>query len=263
MNYTVIFKQLIEYQDLNEDGVFQYNESLPGMPLLTLTSVKWIFSGFTTEQDGDVITALHFNFTSEEIMVGLYAGLDITISMHLYLEDQVIEGYELEGGAEVKFDIYLSDWPWQEEDSNLAIRFDIVLAEGNQIRNQHNQPIDATINTTNNERKLENDENKVKQMLTFENQEHSAFFGYANQSKIRNTFETQYRYGSVNASYSTSGENVLKLFICFEHFDELIYDPSLGTLDEDFSGVSLSWITALIAPIILAALIRVSKQNKK
>ena len=260
---NVMFKQLHEYQDLNEDGAFQFNESLTGNPPLSLSSIQWIFSGFDVEETGDVTTAAHFNFTSDSIIGAAYNDLEITIAMHLYLEDQVIDGYELIGGAEFKFDIYIDGWPWQEDDSLLALRFDITPEEGSQIKNQNNQVIDTSTTTTNNEQQLAAEVNQIKQRLTIENDENGLFFGYANQSRIRNTYESQYRYGSVNASCSSTGDGILQVFLSFEHADSIIYDPSLGTDDSGVAETASSWIAAVILPILAVAIVRISYYFKR
>ena len=262
LTYNVMLKQLIEYQDLNEDGAFQYNESLPGVPIFTLTSAKWLFSGFETDEVADVVTAIHFNFTLEQMMGLLYQDLDITIAFHLYMDDVDIGGYDLVGGTELKFDLYISGWAWEEVDSLLAIRFDITPAEGSQIRNQHNQPIDATINTTNNEMKLQN-KAEMKQKFEIEQEGNKAYFAYANQSRIKNQYESQYRYSEVNGSCSTSGEGTLQLFLSFEHFDELIYDPSLGTDDSGITETSIAWVSAIVLPILAIAVLKIAYKKKK
>ncbi len=259
---NVMFKQIHEYYDLNEDGVFQYNESLVGFPPLSLSSIQWIFSGFDVEETGGVTTAAHFNFTSDTIIGAIYDELDITIAMHLYLEDQIIDGYELIGGAEFKFDIYINGWPWQEVDSLLALRFDITPDKGSQCKNQNNQVIDTSVDTTDNEQKLV-EKNQIKQKLQFEKNGNGAFFGYANQSRIRNTTESQYRYGSVNASYSSTGDGILQIFLSFEHADSIIYDPSLGTDESGVAETASSWIAAVILPILAVAVVRVSYYFKR
>ncbi|MCG3221601.1 MAG: hypothetical protein H7641_09505 [Candidatus Heimdallarchaeota archaeon] len=264
LNYTVIFKQLIEYEDLNEDGVFQSNESLTGMPFLTLTSISWIFSDFDVEETEGLVTAIHFNFTADEIIGVLYDDLDITIAMHLYLEDQVIDGYELVGGTELKFDLYINGWPWDADTNLLALRFDIILSEGMQVRNQLNLPIDTTVNNAGNEKKLENKVGELKQELTFQNEEKTAFFGYSNEAQIKNQTASQYEYGSVNASYCATGDNVLRIYLSFEHFDYLIYDPSLGTYDSgEEDSVPFAWVTAIIAPVVFVAALKASNYYRK
>ena len=261
LNYTVLFKQLVEYQDLNEDGVFQYNENLAGSPIFSLMSVKWTFSGFEVEEEAGITTAVHFNFTSSQIMGVFQPDLEIVITAHLYLEGQEIDGYELEAG-ELKFDLYISGWDWAEVDSFLAVRFDITPSEGAQFRNTHGQPVDTGVNSTNLEKKAQLVENKMKQQFNISAANEVGYFGFANQSQIKTLAENQYRHSNVNASYSSNGAGTLQVFLSFEHFDELIYDPSIGsyTIDDETEGTPLS-IIAAIAPLVVFAVLRKRKEN--
>ena len=262
LEYNVMFKQLLEYEDLNEDGAFQYNETIEGTPMVSLTSIKWLFSGFVTDEVNGEIQAIHFNFTSDEIVGMISPDLEVNIAMHLYLEDQIIDGYELLGGAEFKFDLFISGWEWANNDTLLALRFDITPGEGYEIKNQNNQTVDTTINTTNEEEKVTPVADQIKQRFSIENDENVAFFGYANQSKIMK--EEQLSYGSVNASISTTGDGSMQLFLSFEQFDELHYDPSLGTDDSgDSDSVPVSWVTFITLPLVAAAALLLSKQSKK
>ncbi len=262
LEYNVMFKQLLEYEDLNEDGAFQYNETIEGFPMVSLTSLQWLFSGFVTDEVDGEIQAIHFNFTSDEIVGMISPDLEVNIAMHLYLEDQIIDGYELLGGAEFKFDLFISGWDWANNDTLLALRFDITPGEGYEIKNQNNQTVDTTINTTNEEEKVTPLADLIKQRFSIENDENGAFFGYANQSKIMK--EEQLSYGSVNASVSTTGDGSMQLFLSFEQFDELHYDPSLGTDDSsDSDSVPISWVTFITLPLVAAVALLISKQSKK
>ena len=263
LEYNVMFKQLLEYEDLNEDGAFQYNETIEGVPMVSLTSLQWLFSGFVTDEVDGAIQAIHFNFTSEEVVGMVSPDLEVNLAMHLYLEDQVIDGYELLGGAEFKFDLYISGWDWANNDTLLALRFDITPGEGYEIKNQNNQIVDTSSPTTNEEEKVTPVADQIKQRFSIKNDENGAFFGYANQSKIMK--EEQLSYGSVNASVSTTGDGSMQLFLSFEQFDELHYDPSLGTDDSGDSsdGVPVSWVTFITLPIVAAAALLLTKQSKK
>jgi hypothetical protein len=76
--------------------------------------------------------------------------------------------------------------------------------------------------------------------------------------------EEQFSYGSVNASVSTTGDGSMQLFLSFEQFDELHYDPSLGTDDSgDSDSVPISWVTFITLPLVAAAALLISKQSKK
>ena len=264
LNYTVIFKQLAEFEDLNDDGVFQSNETLTGMPYLALTSVSWIFSGFDVDETNGIVTAVHFNLTADEIIGVAYDELDITIAMHLYMEDQVINGYELVGGTELKFDLYISGWPWDADTNFLALRFDIILSEGMQVKNQFNQQIDTSVDNSGSEKELEHKAGELKQELTFQNEEKTAFFGYAKEAQIKNQTASQYEYGSVKASYCATGDNVLRIYLSFEHFDYLIYDPSLGTYDSgEEDSVPFAWTTAILTPVVFVAALKASNYFRK
>ena len=262
LEYTVIFKQLIEYEDLNDDGVFQYNETVEGAPMIALTSIQWIFSGFVTDEVGGEIQAIHFNFTSDEVVGPAFDDLNVTIAMHLYLADQIINGYELIGAAEFKFDLYISGFEFSEVDSLMALRFDITPGEGYQIKNHFNQLIDTSINTAGDEEKVAQT-TALKQRFMIENDENGAFFGYAKQCRVMN--ESTWRVGGVNASISTVGDGSLQLYLSFEQFVELQYDPSLGTEDsgEETESTSSSWVAFITIPIVAFAALTISKRNKK
>ncbi len=262
LEYNVMFKQLLEYEDLNEDGAFQYNETIEGTPMVSLTSLQWLFSGFVTDEVDGKIQAIHFNFTSDEVVGMISPDLKVNIAMHLYLEDQIIDGYELLGGAEFKFDLFISGWEWANNDTLLALRFDITPGEGYEIKNQNNQTVDTTITTTNEEEKITPAADQIKQRFSIENDENGAFFGYANQSKIMK--EEQLNYGSVNASISTTGDGSMQLFLSFEQFDELHYDPSLGTDDSgEADSVPISWVAFITLPLVASVALLLSKQSKK
>ena len=92
--YSIMFKSLIEYMDYNGDGVFQYNETgiwkeqAPGEPvfsnILSLSSVRWTFSGFDVEyiditEEQKEVSAVHFSYISESVKAPNYSEFEIEI----------------------------------------------------------------------------------------------------------------------------------------------------------------------------------------
>jgi len=243
LSMNIMFKLLAEFYDFNEDGVFQYNETNiwgsepPGIgeirytTILALPSVTWEFSGFEPEEVDGTTVAVHFNFTSTSISDPFYAGLELAIEAHLYMEDQIIDGYALEGGRELKFDLIVKNWPWQKDDTNLAIRFDISTDnDEDEIEQEPGKPIDTGSDTTGMEQKAEHTED-VKQAVTINHDDVEGYFAYATQSQ--NRINNEYQTKGVEASYCTDGDNI-QYYLCFEHFDdELIYDPSIGSITSD------------------------------
>jgi len=66
VDYHVMFVKFFEANDTNSNGVYDVEtDVMVGAPL-ALPTADWEFSGFELEQEGDNVTAVHFNFTSTE-----------------------------------------------------------------------------------------------------------------------------------------------------------------------------------------------------
>ncbi len=279
-SFNIQFKSIIEYMDYNEDGAFQNDETglwkdtSPSMPvysnILALSAVQFEFSGFRVDyiditEEQQEVAAVHFDYTSTSVHVPNYGDFEIKITVHMYLADQVIDGYEIMGGAEMKFDVTMNNWPWQREDSNLALRFDITpTTNTHRINDTNGQLINNYENSTGSEYKVQNQE-QVKQQFTLGDEHYQAFFAYATQAKynISNT----YQYRTVNASYSCVGDGTVQTYLSFEHFDdEVTYDPSIGTLEDPIveeSGFGVVEIVTISTVSVLVITLLSRKLKKK
>ncbi|GAH13807.1 unnamed protein product, partial [marine sediment metagenome] len=221
--YNVMFHSLTEYLDYNEDGVFQFNETglwkedAPPGPVfsntLPLSSVRFTFNGFEVDYEigTEELTAVHFNYTSETINAPNYGDFEITIVVHLYLNDQDIDGYELIGGQEMKFDVIMNNWPWQREDSNLAMRFDIIpmnVAYNYRLNDTNGNLVNMDENTTGSEYKVLNHGEGVKEQFSIGDEQYEGFFAYANQAKY--LINNSYEYKQVNCSVSSQGDGTVQ-----------------------------------------------------
>ena len=274
VSFNIMFQSIIEYMDYNEDGVFQYDETgiwkdIPApnpvfSNVLSLSSVRWTFSGFNVDyvditEDLQEVAAVHFTYSSESIIVSHYSDFEMDIVVHMYLNDQIIDGYEILGGAEMKFDIVMRNWPWQRNDTNLALRFDIIPTTNSYRLNDTNgKEIDYSQDTTGSELKVQNHAENVKEQFLIGGEQYRAFFAYANQAKYN--VSNQYQYRTVNASYSSTGNGAVKTYLSFDHFeDEVTYDPSIGSLEgpvitED-SGLGTLEIVTISLVSVLAIVI--------
>ena len=277
--YAVMFHSITEYLDYNEDGVFQFNETglwqqeAPLGPVfsstLALSAVRFDFSGFDVEYIAgtEELAAVHFNYTSETINAPNYGDFEITIVVHIYLADQEIDGYELIGGQEMKFDIIMNNWPWQREDSNLALRFDIIpmnSAYTYRLNDTNGNPVNTNENTTGYEYKILNNGDGVKEQFSIGDEQYQAFFAYANQAKYM--INNSYEYKNVNCSVSSLGDGSIQTYLSLEHFDdEITYDPSIGTLEDpslDESGFGVVEIVTISAVSVLAITLLARKFKK-
>ncbi len=272
-SFNVQFKSITEYMDYNEDGAFQNDETglwkdtTPSGSIysnvLALSAVDFNFSGFRVDYidiEGQTeVSAVHFDYTSTSVSVPNYTNFEIMLTVHMYLANQTIDGYEIMGGAEMKFDITMNNWPWQREDSNLALRFDITpTTNTHRINDTNGLLINNYENSTGSEYKVQS-QDQVKQQFTIGDEHYQAFFAYANQAKynISNT----YQYRTVNASYSSVGDGTVQTYLSFEHFDEeVVYDPSIGssigpTIETAETGtlelVTISAVTVAVVAIIV------------
>ena len=277
--YAVMFHSLTEYLDYNQDGIFQFNESglwqqeTPAGPVfsstLSLSAVRFAFSGFNVEYiDGtEDLYAVHFNYTSETINAPNYSGFEITIVVHIYMDDQVIDGYELKGGQEMKFDIIMNNWPWQRDDTNLAMRFDIIpmnSAYTYRLNDTNGKPLNTDNNTTGYEYQVLNHGEAVKEQFSIGDEKYQAFFAYANQAQY--LINNSYEYKTVNCSVSSLGDGSLQTYLSFEHFDdEITYDPSIGSLEDlslDETGFGVVEIVTISAVSVLAMTFLLRKLKK-
>ncbi len=252
VKYTVNFVSLIEFEDLNQDGVFQLNETqgnsgTSGDPLtvLPLAKVDWIFEGFqndTDEQGGT--TAVHFNFTSADINDPDYNNVELQIRCHLYLADQELDLdgaiYPLLGSTELKFDIIIANWPWTNPDNLLTLRFQIrpvcytpnrlctPVAEEFQAQNKLN------VSEAMKQAQRFRGTAEPKQQFSFEVENQvAAYFAFANRVMLKS--KNAESFGTVECSYMTDGTNV-QVYLTFPHFEEsIVYDPSVGIVSSSIS----------------------------
>lgn len=271
--FNVMFKSLTEYLDFNEDGVFQYNETSiwkddpnPPMPpqpnTLALSSIRWVFSGFDVDykEGTDEVSAVHFNFTSDLIMEPFFSGFEIEIRAHMYLDNTVIDGYQVLGKTELKFDVAMNNYPFQRNDTNLAFRFDISpLKHTYQLNDTNGLACETKINTTSEELKVQNTE-AIKQMYKISGEGVEGHFAYAKQARYN--ISNQYQYRTVNASYASQGDGTLQTYLSFEQFeDEIVYDPSIGTDDTVFKTGSLDLVFIGTGALMIVGLVLLRRRK--
>ena len=118
VTYHVMFNQLLEFVDSDEDGTYTPGTDMLTSQVFSLSGIHWDFSGFTTDTDANgTITAVHFNFTTDSVPIYGFQDLFIQLRCHVTIEEL----------AAMKFDVVISGWPWARSDSYLALRWDITV----------------------------------------------------------------------------------------------------------------------------------------
>lgn len=117
LTYHVQFVLLIEFNDTNSDGIYTPGTDQVIDPNLALGAIDWDFSGFLTEEDAGTTTAVHFNFTLNDVQRPGFDNLYMELRCHINATND----------NSLKFDIVISGWPWTNNDTSLALRWDMLV----------------------------------------------------------------------------------------------------------------------------------------
>ena len=155
--FAVSYRTVVEFEDLNADGVYQMNETIASVPL---SAFDWnLQTGSVTNENGhnEEVYATYIkgglkseeiddDWTSEngdgnsvfsisdddpgELDLSMYKDMTLQFYGHLYMDDYVgsitnDEGvqanYTISGGVEFKIDIEIGNFPFQSNTSKIAI----------------------------------------------------------------------------------------------------------------------------------------------
>ncbi|MFX0107796.1 MAG: hypothetical protein ACFE7R_05915, partial [Candidatus Hodarchaeota archaeon] len=216
-DYHVMFSRLFEANDTNGDGTFEVGIDGFVGGVFSLPMADWEFSGFLTEEQNDVITAIHFNFTNTETYDHHSPGMQITVPgmtsgpghmnpMNVEIEIRV--HFYLATPDQFKFDLRISGWEWTDDDSILVFQFAVAESDHGQMMEDREVP------------SIEHEFNRFSFGDAWMQYEQNAFAGNASHQV------------SVRASH---GEGLMahdhnSIFLAFENFGDetLDYDPILG-----------------------------------
>lgn len=215
-DYHIMFNRLFEANDTNENGAFDRGIDYLVGSLFRLPMDDWEFSGFVTEEQNDVITAIHFNFTNTNTYDHHGSGMTTIPGMPgmpghtnpMDVEIQIRIHFYLATPDQFKFDLVVSGWEWTSTDSILVFQFAVGESE-------HNRNISE------------------RDVSTIDHEGQEFTFGNAWMEYAQNAFAGNASHQvQVRASH---GDPLMvqerkSIFIAFEYFGDetLEYDPILG-----------------------------------
>ena len=243
VDYHVMFVKMFEANDTNADGVYTNGtDTMIGAPFV-LPTIGWEFSEFVVDQEGDNITAVHFNFTTTTEFdprpegVGMDYGnlpnlpaFNVTIEVRVHLN--------LSTPGEMKFDLIVDGWNWTYEDSILVLQFNLTESNHGEVQGDSDP----------------SGFHKTGTMFQFEN----GYFGYEETAlAANNSLQVRASYGE-----GTGLEAGQAIYLAFENFgnETLEYDPTLGIESSSSSGIvldpmTLALIGGAVVVLLLAAVI--------
>jgi hypothetical protein len=194
LTYHVQFYQLIEFNDTNSDGTYTNGTDHVVAPILGLARVSWDFSGFLTETNNSEVTAVHFNFTLNDVQGPGISYDDLYMELRCHINTT--------NDNELKFDIVISGWPWVYNDTYLALRWDLMVQSPGTHTYRH------------------------AYQYRYENQNYTfdgAYFAYQHSANVGNDTV------DVTCNYEDHPDKTI-FYLVYANFgdDELVHDPIIG-----------------------------------
>ncbi|MHA1992425.1 MAG: hypothetical protein ACW981_17235 [Candidatus Hodarchaeales archaeon] len=198
-------EKLVEYTDLNGDGLFQENESV--QELIFLRNTVWEFSRMKAND-----TTIVFSFYTTEVSAPGFESVFINFTNFLNRDSQ-----------ELKFDIEIKDWPWDSDSNRLGLKFRFgmnVFTQRIHHRHMYNKTIDNPLNNSDHEGLYYRD-NKSGLISNYFSSVNTAWADVpTNSIEVTSQFDTS--LGLLSAD----------IYLNYEYFgDQLIHDPILGVGD--------------------------------
>ncbi|MHA2201115.1 MAG: hypothetical protein ACXABN_14655 [Candidatus Thorarchaeota archaeon] len=291
--FMAAYTMISEFEDANGDDAYQFNETLYAAPL---GAYEWTLQTGSIENQDGVTTEVWLKYTKSGIHEGgpgddhmmpgidmmspLYGEVsdinrfeDVTLQFwaHIYFEDyngsiSDSEGnstnYTIAGGTELKIDIEIGNFPFSNENSNVAIQtmLNENMGMGSMMQQSHmsgNSMMDWSTEYGN-ETRFDNVMGTHMQQIDFIDaisRTTQGFYKWLNQAVISwpgGLSETV----NVTASYVPTGMG-LSVFLAYPNFGNgsLLHDPSIGLI-EGSNPLSLTPLNPLaIGSIIVFAVL--------
>ncbi|MHA2118442.1 MAG: hypothetical protein ACW98J_05950, partial [Candidatus Thorarchaeota archaeon] len=217
-DYHITFSKLFEANDTNGNGAYDPGVDPRYGDPYTLPTDDWEFSGFAIDEEGDVVTGVHFNFTNEDTFVPPTPIVLAEIPSSMDLEIEIRVHINLTNSNEMKFDIKLEGWEWAYTDSILVFQFTVADSEHGQ-QDGTGEPAD-----------FEQDASGYRFEFGDAYME-CAEFAFADNSTVE-PHQVQMKATHGEAEQASVGKSV---YLAFEYFgnETLDYDPTLGVLSAD------------------------------
>lgn len=250
--YNVQYTTLQEF--FGEDEILDNSSELNGITYNLLTS-DWDYS-IIEEEDALTVTLT---------LSGLANDVEIQFIIHIYNEDQFIEetGQTIKALKEVKFDIIVKNWVFNDGAQGLALKTQILESQKRhqvRIRNGTNEELG----------------NRTRRM-TFESEDHgNAIVAYYDWATIADVYDGSEKISTieVGTSYLVEGDKpgvgpgvedpgMVQQWLTYPKYGDsltLVHDPSIGVIPENFS-IPL-YTLPIIGGLIATALILGVKRKR-
>ena len=269
----VNFRALIEYNDADNNGLFESNERVTG---LILDEASWTHTQFYT-LPGSAGIGINFTLAGSPNIVSASDGHtvatlqpgSIVLVVKAYNTTTTIKTPDGKsftvGKAEIKFDIVIANWPFQNTSDRLALQVNMHSStehfdnQGQDIDGSHDEGAQTTEHELHQTSDIEQDVKFSSGLITTSST--IGDFRFVNQATVTSNGLTQ--SVPVKASFKSETENdggdretFMKLYLSYPNFQgTLVHDPSIG-LGPGFPTLYLIVAGAAVAGLLAVVAIR-------
>ncbi len=266
----VNFRALIEYNDADNNGLFESNERVAG---LILDEAGWTHTQFYT-LPGSSGVGINFTLAGTPNVVSASDGHtvatlqpgSIVLVVKAYNTTTKIntpDGKSFTvGKAEIKFDIVIANWPFQNTTDKLALQ--VNMHSSTEHFDSQGQDIDASHDETQTTEHELHQTSDIEQEVKFSSglittSSTIGDFRFVNQATVTSP-SGQSQSAAVKASFKSETENdggdketFMKLYLSYPNFQgTLVHDPSIGlagglpTLYLIIGGIAVAGLAAVV-----------------
>ncbi len=278
--FKVMIFKAIEYQDINQNGVFDTEDK---------TLHQYLLGGQHPDGLDPNKTIVTWNYTLEPIKIDDKEGWKIIMTTNdtqpessfqmqiilwLFQETTEIEGYTIDAFT-IKIDFLFLDIPWTTSDSNLALKIFMKSEQNYRYRSHMGDDIDKYENKNMTGISTNPDTNDKINGYT------KVYFSWINTADLKTKdLQTTVKTVPVNSTeiehtskgdpnvpegdFGGYGKGIDQLYLCYPHFDSdqytLVHDPIIGV--ETIGGQMANIVVgvAVILSIIAVAIVLIKRR---
>ena len=263
----VNFRALIEFNDADHNGVFESNEIVAKA---VLDEGQWTHTGFYSLPGG---TGVGISFTQASPMSlqggGVLPAGSVVLTVKAYNTTQTVtvNGKPVTiGTAELKFDVVIKSWPFQNTTNMLALQVNMHSStehfdnQGQDIDASHDEGAQTTEHQLHQTSDVEQEFKFSSGLITTSST--IGDFRFVNTATVTSPSGTNSSV-PVAASFKSEAENdagdretFMKLYLAYPNFQgTLVHDPSIG-LGSGFPTLYLIVAGAAVAGLVAVVVIR-------
>jgi len=254
--YIVIFHKIVEFEDRNNDGIFDPQDTILAEAELTAHDVWNIYAETLSGPNGSTEIRIIMKGLIDVIpKMGPGVGkANVTFVNHIYDRDVEIDGYTVAGNRELKIEIIISDWLWHSDTAKLCLE---VIFAGH-FRGRRGTPHCE-------EHRIQVRNQNIREIrMRGEDMNMVGVFRFRERVCIREG--EQERFCNVNCSHDFQARNAIE-YIVYPHFEGVLeHDPSIliekETTLSDVIIENAPYIL-LVAILVIVAVVIVVKVRKK